>query len=137
MGASNPLIIERDRTDYPNYKLPAKIAFTELMKFFYLCDLHKKESIKLPDCKNLAFQCVMHEEMKEIDDMWHTFILLTQSYADFCQKYFGYFIHHTPNANEKQKDKKTFKIEMQKYLSFIYDELGEKFLKIWFSIYFQ
>ena len=38
---------------------------------------------------------------KAVDGAWHEFILLTQNYADFCDKAFGRFLHHTPhNGNQ-------------------------------------
>ncbi len=36
----------------------------------------------------------------EVDEMWHTFILFTQRYNDFCKAIGTDFIHHTP-AEEK------------------------------------
>lgn len=30
------------------------------------------------------------------DDLWHEFILYTKNYADFCERAFGRFMHHTP-----------------------------------------
>lgn len=37
---------------------------------------------------------------------WHEFILLTKNYADFCEKAFGKFLHHTPHSasDKAQKD---------------------------------
>jgi hypothetical protein len=31
-----------------------------------------------------------------VDEFWHTFILFTRDYAAFCERHFGYFLHHTP-----------------------------------------
>lgn len=31
-----------------------------------------------------------------IDTCWHNFILFTREYHDFCQQFFGKFIHHRP-----------------------------------------
>lgn len=31
-----------------------------------------------------------------VDIAWHEFILCTRAYAEFCQRAFGYFLHHTP-----------------------------------------
>jgi len=31
-----------------------------------------------------------------IDEMWHTALLFTRAYADFCAQQFGRFIHHQP-----------------------------------------
>lgn len=33
-----------------------------------------------------------------VDELWHEFILFTRNYAQFCQKAFGVFLHHTPAA---------------------------------------
>ena len=34
-----------------------------------------------------------------VDLGWHTFILYTRGYAEFCDAYAGRFIHHEPNDN--------------------------------------
>ena len=36
-----------------------------------------------------------------IDDMWHTALLFTRSYQDFCHGRLGKFIHHQPLDDEK------------------------------------
>ena len=33
----------------------------------------------------------------EVDEVWHTFILFTRDYQDFCRDVFGRYIHHSPN----------------------------------------
>ena len=35
---------------------------------------------------------------KAVDAAWHEFIVLTKEYASFCEKAFGRYLHHTPNA---------------------------------------
>jgi hypothetical protein len=35
-----------------------------------------------------------------VDDLWHEFILATQSYARFCQGAFGRFLHHIPSTDK-------------------------------------
>lgn len=32
----------------------------------------------------------------DVDEVWHRHILNTKQYAEDCQKYFGYFLHHEP-----------------------------------------
>lgn len=76
----------------------------------------------------------MHKEMEEIDNMWHTFLLFTKDYMSFCDKYFKCYIHHNPfdkNIIELEKD---FIDELTKYLSYIYDNLGEETLIKWFKL---
>ncbi|MDQ3774495.1 MAG: hypothetical protein M3461_09085 [Pseudomonadota bacterium] len=36
-----------------------------------------------------------------VDDAWHEFILCTREYAEFCQRAFGRFLHHTPTEAMK------------------------------------
>ncbi|MGW3194044.1 glycine-rich domain-containing protein [Streptomyces sp. NPDC001118] len=35
---------------------------------------------------------------KVVDPGWHTFMLHTEDYADWCTENFGYFLHHRPNS---------------------------------------
>jgi hypothetical protein len=36
---------------------------------------------------------------KEVDEVWHTFILFTRSYMSFCEQAFGWYLHHEPATN--------------------------------------
>jgi hypothetical protein len=35
---------------------------------------------------------------REVDAMWHTFILFTKDYLVFCRNYLGTFVHHVPHV---------------------------------------
>lgn len=35
-----------------------------------------------------------------VDIGWHTFLLYTREYADYCQQAFGHFVHHNPTDRE-------------------------------------
>jgi len=39
-----------------------------------------------------------------VDKGWHLFILFTADYEAFCMKYFGRFIHHTPEDPFEKKE---------------------------------
>jgi hypothetical protein len=54
--------------------------FNELKKFLYMCAVSD-------------FPCV---PSKQIDDIWHEFVLYTKDYQDFCAHFLGGFIHHNP-----------------------------------------
>ena len=95
----NKDVLHRYVRDFTESRLTAGQAFKELMKYFWLREKHKLDRKNMPGNDDLDFQVVMHHEMKEIDDMWHTFLLFTKDYAGFCQQYFGEFIHHLPNYN--------------------------------------
>jgi hypothetical protein len=36
---------------------------------------------------------------KVVDEAWHSFILHTKLYAEFCENRYGSFIHHFPRSN--------------------------------------
>lgn len=35
----------------------------------------------------------------QIDEAWHTFIIFTREYSEFCQAVAGRFLHHRPNTD--------------------------------------
>ena len=37
----------------------------------------------------------------DIDKVWHEHILCTQHYSEFCDKFFGFYLHHTPESISK------------------------------------
>jgi len=88
-----------------------------------------------------------HEPLWIIDEMWHTFLLYSQDYYDFCLKYFGKMIHHAPTPRAKKLDiierLKTDKAEIEKMLKpvvknlyeKIYDYLGPDTLIKWLEVY--
>ncbi|HEY1903072.1 MAG TPA: hypothetical protein VGG56_11600 [Terracidiphilus sp.] len=44
--------------------------------------------------------------MAFVDEVWHTFILFTEEYANFCSCYLGKFLHHKPitsRTDEQQR----------------------------------
>jgi hypothetical protein len=129
----NQFVLDRYKKDHSQNNMLAPEAFSELIKYMWLCCQHKNDQQKSQD-PDLNFNCVMHYEMREIDDMWHTFLLFTNDYHEFCMNYFGEFFHHYPLKDE---DKKTpnelYKIELRRYLTYIYDKLGDQTLKKWFG----
>ncbi|MGM7636826.1 hypothetical protein [Bacillus sp. Hm123] len=34
---------------------------------------------------------------EEVDEIWHEMLMFTQDYDTFCHKFYGEFLHHTPN----------------------------------------
>ncbi|HAT1994831.1 TPA: hypothetical protein ACT9MM_001425 [Legionella pneumophila] len=132
----NKNVLERYTMDYPNNCLTSEEAFQELMKFFWLSLKHKAEKLCAPTNTELDFICGIHSEMKEIDDMWHTFLLFTKDYAAFCKNYLDIFFHHSPTTNEQKLEvnKQDFANDFSKFLSFTYDYLGEETVQKWFGV---
>ncbi|KTC76040.1 hypothetical protein Lbir_0109 [Legionella birminghamensis] len=131
----NARIISRYNTDYPDAKMQAEEALSELMKFIWLCMKHKSDKKANPNNDSLNFSCLIHSEMAEIDNMWHTFLLFTKDYQHFCQTYLGgIFFHHEPVADtENNTPNDDYEQELTRYLSYIYDNLGEETVLKWFA----
>jgi hypothetical protein len=58
---------------------------------------------------------------KDVDNLWHTFILFTKEYAEFGQRFAGKFIHHEPKISDTQtveeqtQARREFRAFIQKY----------------------
>lgn len=133
----NNNIQKRYIKDYPNNELSAESAWEEILKFLWLTQKHSEDLQKDPNNSDLQFQCAIHVEMKEIDDMWHTFILFTQDYSNFCNDHFGRYIHHQPTVDEEPiANHQNFQDDLSKFISYAYDQLGEQTVLTWFRQYF-
>src|SRR6187200_2054423 len=94
----NPLVIRRFKRNFPKHEDKAETLFIDMLKYLWLSNKHDQDKKANPNDNTLNFSTVMHREMRLIDEMWHTFILLTVDYAEFCQLYFGEFQHHVPEV---------------------------------------
>jgi len=52
-----------------------------------------------------------------VDEVWHAHILHTRAYANDCQTFLGFFLHHSPSygAEQIQKDINDFEKMLEKY----------------------
>ncbi|OJH33822.1 hypothetical protein BON30_46750 [Cystobacter ferrugineus] len=94
-------------------------------------------------------QLAISQSLLLLDEMWHTFILFTRDYHEFCDRYFGLYIHHRPTVKEEEaarladyeRDPAQY-VAQQKALfraqyALIYDVLGEETLNKWYSTYLE
>jgi hypothetical protein len=55
--------------------------------------------------KLFLYDCSISQERlnptKEVDSIWHSFILHTEEYAEFCHSFFHKFIHHLPSSTNQ------------------------------------
>jgi hypothetical protein len=62
------------------------ILLVECLKFLYLAGNVKNNEKFTPSIM--------------VDETWHCLILFTASYQQFCQQFYGEFIHHHPGGDE-------------------------------------
>lgn len=60
------------------------LAIDEFRKFLVLVHLYEKK---------------FSMTSKEVDTVWHTFILFTKEYYEFCNDTFGKILHHIPQTS--------------------------------------
>jgi hypothetical protein len=132
----NPAVLKLYNQNYPNNKLSAEKAFEEVLKYLWISQKHAIELEINKDNIHFPSQCFMPRSMREIDEMWHEFILFTHDYVDFCLKYFKEYMHHLPNIFDNMpRPREIVEAEVEKLLPYIYDHLGEETVRVWFSSY--
>lgn len=102
-------VINQYRKDKTISDQQAALYERELKRYLALCAIFRDKSL------------VMGSEI--IDTLWHTFILSTQAYADFCNQVAGTFLHHN---NDISHDNET--ASQERYCEFLHcykDTFGE------------
>lgn len=133
----HPAVVARFKKAHPASAENAEIIFKDLLRFFWASKTHHKDLAMTPSDK-LDFVFIMDDEMKEIDFMWHVFLLYTQDYMDFCNKYFGAYLHHLPDLVPLLEEgvvdtEANFSSNLEKFLDYNYDLLGEDVVRRWFA----
>jgi hypothetical protein len=132
----NPAVLKLYVQNYPDKKLSAEDAFQETLKYLWLSKKHQYELQQQPNNTALPPRCIMLQSMREIDQMWHEFILFTKDYTEFCHEYFGEYLHHLPNIFDNMPVSREEEMaEITKLLPYIYDHLGEQTMRVWFADY--
>lgn len=80
-----------------------------------------------------------------LDEMWHIFILQTEDYTQYCQKYFGHYIHHTPFTSKEyqqfvdqhKSNPIEYEEELKKQYQYVLDSFDEQTLMNWYHIFPQ
>lgn len=128
-------VIEKFQRDYPHLSNQAEDVFVELMKYLWLSQKQRRDLQANPQERNFNFLLAIYDDMIPVDDMWHCFILNTREYEKFCHHYFGKFLHHIPDAMEDlPPTKEELAIDLEKFASYVYDNLGEQTVKTWFGL---
>lgn len=77
----HPAVIRRIAKDHRVRESTAEEWFREMLRFLDLCAESRTGSMSPP---------------KKVDKAWHTFLLFTRAYEEYCLRRFGAFIHHDP-----------------------------------------
>lgn len=118
-------VVSRYLKDHGGSPVEAEEIFVNLLAWLYL-------GARAAEVRNPAVVVSMYPELLKIDEMWHSFVLYTRDYAEFCQEHFGSFIHHEPADHGRSVAAHGSGAGLAEFLSFAYDELGEQTVYRWF-----
>lgn len=83
-------VIRKFREEWDVDENQALDIFSEMKKFLYISEIGQQKCILVE----------IDEPTQIIDRMWHHFVLFTQDYEIFCQRFFGKMLHHAPFSAE-------------------------------------
>jgi hypothetical protein len=75
-------LLERLNDKWPHLTEDQRLLVGKGLRQFFLAHAQSGRFVSMPS--------------QVVDELWHQFILYTKAYADFCNKAFGHFMHHTP-----------------------------------------
>lgn len=84
------MVTARFQEDFPQYAKIATELELECKRFLYATAIYPDSFLVPSDA---------------IDEYWHTFILFTNEYNDFCTSTAGSFIHHYPPVGDTSYEK--------------------------------
>jgi hypothetical protein len=126
----NERVLNKFRTLYSVSRDDALEIAMETNRWLWLnARLNHDRDHKVPDTPRVL---VVHHGMVIIDEYWHAFVLHTRDYQAFCQKHFGFFIHHSPSFPGFQEPTLA---ETECQLNYIWNVAGEETVVRWYEEY--
>jgi hypothetical protein len=146
LAYENQSVVQKFRDVYGLSSEDATRVFDDTKRWLWLC---ADQRLKLMKTRNAEAYppLFVDRSIWVLDEMWHTFILFTKDYIDFCDKYFGFYIHHQPiTFDEKWNNQKnfsqdfdgqlqTFIGDLKDQMGLVYDTFGAETLVRWYQEY--
>lgn len=136
----NADVVERFSTMFGIDQTISEQVFEDMKTWLWLAAVAKKEYSEKP--------FMIDGALIILDEMWHNFVLFTKDYGDFCERFFGNYLHHTPttrsNSGEEHKymaslTQEELKVFMMNKLRWQYEltmeKLGKEVFIRWYQVY--
>ncbi len=130
LGYQNNTVLNKFRVLYNVTHQEAQEIASEAHRWLWLNARLKQD--RRDKVEGIPQMLVVHSGMVVIDEYWHTFILHTRDYEEFCKKYLGSFIHHSPATPDFQPIGVD---ETELQLNYIWDVVGEDTVVRWYEEY--
>ncbi|MEU1209169.1 hypothetical protein [Nocardia sp. NPDC005825] len=94
--------------------------FREVKRYLLLCNLDQDRVWSMYSLR--------------VDETWHQFILFTRQYTEFCQRFFGRYVPHSPsNAPEVEFPRPTEKTSFAQFATRYQELFAEPLPDVWFD----
>lgn len=115
-------MINRCKKDHGYSDTDMHIIEKEFKRFFTMCGIKKST-----DSGRLGMYS------RDVDNLWHTFILFTKEYTQFCKNTFGRYIHHEPRVKEIEtdEDRAQARVNFKGFIETYEQFFGEEIHPIW------
>jgi hypothetical protein len=120
----------------------ARALFVEMLRWLWLAAAYRQDA--LAGRRGLP-RLAIDTPLVMLDEMWHTFLLFTHDYADFCARYLGTFVHHVPTPAETRRRRRrrasldprgllrAERRRLTRQYGYVYDRLGGRALVRWYQ----
>jgi hypothetical protein len=141
----NPAIVHKF---LESWNLPVDEAldlFTETKRWLWLAATLRRAGSRQPGAPPSSL--AIDGPLVLLDEMWHTFILFTREYTEYCRARFGSYVHHAPTTREELERRalelartpaaarRTEARRMRLQYGRVYQYLGEATLVKWYGDY--
>lgn len=138
--APKTLKTHRDKTGYSEERVFT--LFRQVKRWLWACASRSRDQIA---GKPVPKTLVITPELKELDELWHTFMECKEEYSEFCIQNFGYEVQHFPLCETelesfrelRQRDpgeaRRLRREQLRPQLEYLYDLLGPEVLKAWYK----
>lgn len=134
LNYKNEGVLLRFMDEFGIGKNDATRIFEDMLRWLWLNALH---TVELKNgTKGIPGRLGIRAEQLVIDEMWHIFMIYTEDYRNFCEKHFGFFIHHAPNDAPKESlSAENLESYLIQYLTYVHHHLGHATMCRWFEEY--
>lgn len=118
----------------------AKLLFEDVKRWLWLCAEARRDTAAGQDVPTPT----IFEEQADLDEMWHTFILFTPAYVEFCFGMFDTYLHHEPTPERVKREYEASPVEKKqegiakraalrrRVAGYLFDKLGPEVARRWY-----
>ena len=126
----NPRVIRGFLRDYDLPAAETRLLFREMLKLLWITN-------------RSSGRFAIWTPWVPLDHMWHWFVLHTEDYAAFCERYFGRMLHHDPETRGTRLNRglaagaewacAEYERAVRGAIDLTWEELGQETAQRWFG----